>query len=527
MKDKLIKKRDEVIASGKPFKGEIRGIKFGKGTTTYFEYLDTNTSEEYDDFKRHTCISNNKYSKVLRDVTEISNEGMRLPKCAKGTRDMNPLQSAIKEKAINIIKDVFQKHGASEIDTPVFERKETLTGKYGEESKLIYDLEDQGGELLSLRYDLTVPFARYVAENAITNIKRFHIAKVYRRDQPQMSKGRFREFYQCDFDIAGQSSQMIPEAEVLKVVTEILSNLEIGDYIVKINNRKFLDSIIELSGCDKTQFKSICSSVDKLDKEPWEKVEHELITAKGLTKEMTTKLWEFVKRKDSPKEMLEQLRKDNVFGDHKLANETLDEMELLFNYLEALDCLDKFSFDFSLARGLDYYTGLIYEAVLLGEGKVGSIAGGGRYDELVGMFSGQNIPAVGVSIGIERIFVILEEKAKESQNIRATKTQVLVASIGKGLTKDRFRVCNKLWSAGIKAETLYNDNLKPQKQLKYAFDNGIPLIIWIGEDEVAQNIVKVKILNDKEEKFIGMDKLAEEIKPLVDANPILTAKEED
>lgn len=248
MKEKLIKKRDEIIASGKPFKGEIKGIKLGKGSLTYMEYLDRKATGEYEEFEKATDIKNKEYLKVLSEVNEVTNEEMRLPKCAKGTRDMNPLQSAIKEKAINIIKEVFQKHGASEIDTPVFERKETLTGKYGEESKLIYDLEDQGGELLSLRYDLTVPFARYVAENKLTNIKRFHIAKVYRRDQPQMSKGRFREFYQCDFDIAGQSSPMIPEAEVLKVVVEILSNLEIGGFLIKINNRKFLDSIIELSG---------------------------------------------------------------------------------------------------------------------------------------------------------------------------------------------------------------------------------------------------------------------------------------
>ena len=526
MKKKMEEKRDQIIASGKPFKGEIKGVKWGKGTVLYMEFFDQNGSEEFEDFMKLTDISNSAYMKVLNEVTEVQNQAMKKPKCAKGTRDMTPLQSAIKEQAIDTIKAVFQKHGASEIDTPVFERKETLTGKYGEESKLIYDLEDQGGELLSLRYDLTVPFARYVAENGITNIKRFHIAKVYRRDQPQMSKGRFREFYQCDFDIAGQTSIMIPEAEVLKIVVEILSSIDIGGFVIKINNRKFLDSMIEICGCDKTQFKTICSSIDKLDKEPWEKVEHELINAKGLTKEMTTKLWEFVKRKGSPKEMLEQLKADNIFGDHELANQTIEEMGLLFNYLEALDCLDKISFDFSLARGLDYYTGVIYEAVLT-EGKLGSIAGGGRYDELVGMFSGQNIPAIGVSIGIERIFVLLEERVKLNQNVRATKTEVLVASIGKGLTKERFRICNLLWSEDIKAETMYNENLKPQKQLGYAFSNGIPLIIWIGEDEVNDGVAKIKILNTKEEKIVKLEDLAAEIKILSEQNPVLTAKEDE
>mmetsp|Transcript_10452 Transcript_10452/g.7345 ORF Transcript_10452/g.7345 Transcript_10452/m.7345 type:complete len:187 (+) Transcript_10452:1372-1932(+) len=185
---------------------------------------------------------------------------------------MTPLQMAIREKAFNTIKSVFKKHGASEIDTPVFELKETLTGKYGEDSKLIYDLEDQGGELLSLRYDLTVPFARYVADKNLSSIKRFHIAKVYRRDQPQMNKGRFREFYQCDFDIAGLFSPMIADSEVLSVMIDILRNLDIGGFKVKLNHRKFLDAMIDLSGCEKRKFKSICSSIDKLDKEPWEKV---------------------------------------------------------------------------------------------------------------------------------------------------------------------------------------------------------------------------------------------------------------
>lgn len=320
---------------------------------------------------------------------------------------------------------------------------------------------------------------------------------------------------------------MIPDAEVLKVVVEILSALDIGDFVVKLNNRKFLDSMIEICGCDKTQFKTICASIDKLDKEPWEKVEKELIEDKGLTKDMTTKLKEFVKRKGSPKEMLEQIKGDGIFGDHELANQTIEEMELLFNYLEALNCLDKISFDFSLARGLDYYTGVIYEAILNEEGgKVGSISGGGRYDTLVGMFSGQDIPAIGVSIGIERIFVILEDRAKKNNNVRATKTEVLVASIGKGLAKERLRICNYLWEAGLKAETMYNENLKPQKQLKYAFDNGIPLIIWIGEDEVAEGIVKVKILNNKEEKKIKIEDLVPEMKELIAENPVLTAKEE-
>lgn len=215
---------------------------------------------------------------------------------------------------------------------------------------------------------------------------------------------------------------MIPDSEVIKVVVEILTNLNIGGFVIKINHRKFLDAMVDLSGCEKRKFKAICSSVDKLDKEPWEKVKEELITMKGLTEEMTTKLEQFVKLVGKPKELLQRLKDEGYFKGHKEGEETIKEMEILFEYLDAMNCLDRLSFDFSLARGLDYYTGLIYEAVLTDSNRVGSIAGGGRYDGLVGMFSGKAIPAVGVSIGIERIFSILEEVAKADYTVRATET---------------------------------------------------------------------------------------------------------
>ena len=185
--------------------------------------------------------------------------------------------------------------------------------------------------------------------------------------------------------------------------------------------------MIELSGCEKRKFKSICSSVDKLDKEPWEKVELELINQKGLTKEMTTNLKRFVEYTGEPWELLQKIKDKGLFKGHESGEATIKEMELLFTYCEALGCLGDIIFDFSLARGLDYYTGLIYEAVLTDENRVGSIAGGGRYDGLVGMFSGKEVPSVGVSIGIERVFAILEEKVKAKASVRETKTQILVA----------------------------------------------------------------------------------------------------
>ena len=364
-------------------------------------------------------------------------------KVVKGARDFLPFQMAIRDKAFKIISDVFKKHGAVEIDTPVFELKETLMGKYGEDSKLIYDLNDQGGELLSLRYDLTVPFARFVAVHNIPSIKRYHIGKVYRRDNPQMSRGRYREFYQCDFDIAGPNyGKMIPEADVIKVVVEILTQLPVGGFNIKLNHRLLLDSIVTISGISDDKYRAVCSSVDKLDKEEWETVKKELIE-KGITDEQCEKLWSFVQLKDKPKVLLEKLKANTELMSNEKGKTALDEMGILFDYLE-ITKTDKYcTFDLSLARGLDYYTGLIYETVLTDTDKVGSISGGGRYDNLVGMFSGKQIPAVGVSIGIERIFNILEEKYKDSPDIRSVETEVLVAGIGKNLTKERFRVINE------------------------------------------------------------------------------------
>lgn len=433
---------------------------------------------------------------------------------------------AIREKAFNAIRAVFKKHGASEIDTPVFELKETLTSKYGEESKLIYDLEDQGGELLSLRYDLTVPFARYVAERGLSSIKRFHIAKVYRRDNPQMNKGRFREFYQCDFDIAGTYGLMIPDADLLSVVIDILKSLDIGGFVIKLNHRKFLDAMIQLAGCEKRKFKAICSSIDKLDKETWETVKDELMNQKGLTEEMCGKLEKFVQYKGQPWEMLQRLKDENVFTGHKEGEETIKEMELLFGYLESMKVLDRISFDFSLARGLDYYTGVIYEAVLTDTDRVGSISGGGRYDGLIGMFSGKNIPSVGGSIGIERIFNILEERWLAHGTIRATETQILVSSMGKNLTNKRLEACAMMWEAGIKCETLYVDNPRSDKTFSFAFDNGIPLILIIGEQEIQDGIYKIRSLNDNIEHEVKQDELIAKVKELCDANPVLIAKDQ-
>ncbi|NXD54463.1 SYHC protein, partial [Corvus moneduloides] len=443
-------------------------------------------------------------------------------KTPKGTRDYGPKQMAIRERAFNAIISCFKRHGAEVIDTPVFELKETLTGKYGEDSKLIYDLKDQGGELLSLRYDLTVPFARYLAMNKITNIKRYHIAKVYRRDNPAMTRGRYREFYQCDFDIAGQFDPMIPDAECLKIVHEILSDLQLGDFIIKVNDRRILDGMFAVCGVPDSKFRTICSSVDKLDKVPWEEVRSEMVGEKGLSPEAADRIGEYVQLHGGL-DLIERLLQDPKLSQNKLAKEGLGDMKLLFEYLTLFGITEKISFDLSLARGLDYYTGVIFEAVLLHQENehveeavsVGSVAGGGRYDGLVGMFDpkGRKVPCVGVSIGIERIFSILEQRLEASEEkIRTTETQVLVASAQKKLLEERLKLISELWDGGIKAEMLYKKNPKLLNQLQYCEDTGIPLVAIVGEQELKDGVVKLRIVATREEINVRRESLVEEIR---------------
>ena len=270
------------------------------------------------------------------------------------------------------------------------ELTETLTSKYGEDSKLIYDIvsegKDQGGKPCSMRYDLTVPFARYCAEHKVKQLRRYQIAPVYRRDQPKIEQGRFREFFQCDFDAAGVYESMLPDAECVGIVNDILTELDIGKFQVRINHRCLLDGIFAICGVPEPLFRTICSAVDKLDKMSWNDVKKEMV-AKGLDEASAEKIGQFVKEKREGAKALElcTLLEDMGMKDNAMARETLQDMKKLFVYTTALGIPDEnISFDMSLARGLDYYTGVIYEAVLVDNPSVGSVTGGGRYDNLVG-----------------------------------------------------------------------------------------------------------------------------------------------
>ncbi|SJX66331.1 probable HTS1-histidine--tRNA ligase, mitochondrial [Sporisorium reilianum f. sp. reilianum] len=489
-------------------------------------------------------------------------------KTPKGTRDWEPLAMSVRKRIFSTIEDVFTAHGAVTIDTPVFELKEILSGKYGEDSKLIYDLQDQGGELCSLRYDLTVPFARFVAMNPSEygNIKRYHIAKVYRRDQPAMSKGRFREFYQCDLDIAGVYDAMVPDSEVLCTLVEALDALGIEGFTIKINHRKILDGLFDICGVPADKIRTISSAVDKLDKSPWAEVKREMVVDKGLAEDVADRIGEYVKLKGG-RDLLAKLKQDAVMTGHPVASQGVKDMELLFDYLDVYGITDRMSFDLSLARGLDYYTGLIYEAVTAasappgfnaaaegdkadkkskkpkkgadGEDEVdesavgvGSIAAGGRYDNLVGMFSGSKkpdvVPCVGVSIGVERVFAIMMQRLKEKEakgersSVRAKEVDVYVMSIGgEGLLKERMQVAKMLWDAGIKAEFMHKAKPKLPQQFAVVDKESIPFAVILAPSEWGAGEVRVKQQKGKDSDegqgqghVVKVDQLIEYLKGL-------------
>jgi len=350
-----------------------------------------------------------------------------------------------------------------------------------------------------------------LAMNSVGNIKRYHIAKVYRRDQPQLNRGRYREFYQCDFDIAGSYSPMVPDAEAITVATEILSELPVGSFLVKLNHRKILDAIFEICGVPAEKFRPICSAVDKLDKAPWSEVYREMVEEKGLSADSAERIGKFVLNKSEggqPMALWTKMFEEQIFGTHEGANAAMQDMKVLFGYLEAMGSGGFVSFDLSLARGLDYYTGLIYEVVITeGGSQVGSIAAGGRYDNLVGMFSasGSQTPCVGISIGIERVFTIMEKRAEERKIMQTDTIQVYVASIGANSLHHRMRIAQRLWQADIPSEYSHKDNPKLKTQLDECLERDIPFMIVFGEDEIKRGVVKIKNMRLKSEIEVPLD----------------------
>lgn len=444
--------------------------------------------------------------------------GGRVAKTPKGTRDYGPEETRVREEVLETIKGVFRQHGAVSIETPVFELKEVLLGSYGDDEKLIFDLAEQGGEFCALRYDLTVPFSRYVAQNNVKQIKKYQIGRVYRRDQPRMDSGRYREFYQCDFDVAGSEfGRMVPDAECVAIMAQILGALKVGSFQIKLNHRKLLDGIFTVCGVPADLFVPICSAVDKLDKLPWADVRAEM-TMKKLPEAVADKIGDFVvKIKGPAAEVLRLLREDKALCGHEGAATAMQDLEILFGYLQALGCDNVCTLDLSLARGLSYYTGVIFEAVLTDSSvHVGSVGGGGRYDELVGRFKKKNqqVPCVGFSIGVERLFTVMQKIRQDAKKLSST--DVMVCSIEAGALEDRMRLAAELWKAGIAAEFLLKEKPKIQTQLKHAETNNIPLAVIFGPEELANGRVKVKDLATGEQVEVSRGDMAAMIKEKIE-----------
>jgi histidyl-tRNA synthetase len=451
--------------------------------------------------------------RLLLYFTRSSSNMAPTLKNPKGMRDIWP--ACHREAVIQTIGRVFRSHGARSLDTPVCELTETLTNKYGEESKLIYDLKDQGGEALSLRYDLTVPFARFLAQNKIQAISRYQIGKVYRRDNPSITKGRFREFYQCDIDFAGKFDNMMADAKCLKILCEILDKVHLPfNFSIKVNHRAILSGMFQVCGVPPELFKPICSSIDKLDKMSWEEVKQEMCKVKGLDEEVADKINTYVSR-SGDSALIDQLLQEEI-GQNQDGKKGLEDMKTLYKHTDLMGVSKNIKFDLSLARGLDYYTGLIFEAVIEDnvEVEVGSIAAGGRYDNLVSdLMDNPNfrVPIVGLSVGIERLFAILDTN-------KGGDFHCAVGSIGEDVLGERYKIVDALRKRGFFVKDVMKVNVKPLVLYQTCEDESIPYAVFFGRNDMKDNVVCLRDMSTRKDEKIPVDKLADHLMSLLNLN---------
>ena len=441
------------------------------------------------------------------------------PTLPKGTRDFGPGEMKKREYLFKIFKDTFSLYGFNALETPSMENINVLNGKYGEEGdKLIFRILDSGDFIKDvdnieskdsnnlrkeiskkgLRYDLTVPFARYVSMNRdkITlPFKRYQIQNVWRADRPQ--KGRFREFYQCDVDYIGTKS-IVCEAEIIDLVYSIFEKLKIQDFSVKLNNRKVLFGIVETLSLQ-DNFDKICIIIDKIDKIGKDKFIEELKNidlSKSQIEKLNSVLFFDGSNDDKIKFLKDFLSKSNT------GLEGINEIENLTKLSK------EFIFDINLARGLSYYTSSIFE-VILDEKNIGSLCGGGRYDDLTEIFGYKDISGIGISFGIERIYEIMKERNLFPDSINKKDT-VLVCSMSEKYLDDSLRISSILRNNNISTD-LYPDNPKLKKQLQYANNNDIPYVIIIGEDEVTSKLFTLKDMETGSQEKLGIDEIISKV----------------
>jgi len=420
------------------------------------------------------------------------------PRTLKGFRDFLPSDMRIRSFVIDTFKRMFEKYGYEPLETPTLEYADILMGKYGDEAeKLLYHFTDRGGREVAMKYDLTVPACRVLAQyqNDIPlPFKRYQIQPVWRADNTQ--KGRFREFYQCDGDTFGSSS-MLSDAEYIQMGLESLQTLGFSDVVARINNRKFIDGLATYAGADQQQFSIICTAIDKLDKIGLAGVQAEMKN-KGVSESAVQKITEVISITGSTQEKICTLK--SLMRDIPQALLGIAELEELFSYL-ALAGVNKslYVFDLTIIRGLSYYTGPVWEFVIV-DGGVGSVGGGGRYDKLVGLYLGHDVPASGGSFGIERIIEVIKDRSMIKKD---TNNQVLVTIFEPGLISTSIAVAQKLRAEG-KSVILYPDSdTKLEKQLKYANKKGIDEVYIVGPEEVEKKQVKIKNMKTGEQTTVN------------------------
>lgn len=449
------------------------------------------------------------------------------PGIPKGTRDFGPVEMARRNYIFNTIRDVYSLYGFRQIETPAMENLSTLMGKYGEEGdKLLFkilnsgefrsavsveDYTEKSAPALAsrfcekgLRYDLTVPFARYVVghrEELQMPFKRYQIQPVWRADRPQ--KGRYREFYQCDADIVGSDS-LLNEVELMQIIDEVFTRFGIR-VAIKVNNRKILTGIAEIIG-EADKIVDITVAIDKLDKIGLDGVNAELRAA-GLTDEAVTRLQPIIALDGSNEEKLATMRE--VLSGSETGQKGVDEVAFVIRMLESANLRNQLDLDLTLARGLNYYTGCIFEVKAL-DTAIGSITGGGRYDNLTGIFGLPGLSGVGISFGADRIYDVLERLDLYPATADAS-VRVLFINFGEAEAARCLAVARTLRAEGISAE-VYPDTVKMKKQMSYANARQVPFVALIGETELADGTITLKDMTTGEQATVTVEELADRIR---------------
>ena len=450
---------------------------------------------------------------------------MQKPIIPKGTRDFNSEELYKRNYIINIIKDNFLRFGFNPIETPSFERSETLLGKYGQEGeRLIFKILKSGDFLKdtnvdekkelkysdlsskivdkALRYDLTVPFARYVVQNQ-NNItipfKRYQIQNVWRADRPQ--KGRFREFLQCDADVIGSKSLM-QEIDFISLFDSVFSDLKLSGCQIKINTRKLLIAICDIFDC-KDKFTALTNQLDKLDKLDNEVVKANLVKA-DFKPNVVNSIFDLIELSKNFTGNLESLK--SYFKSSEIGTEGISDIEYIFRYFSKNNLIkSELIFDIGLARGIDYYTGVIFEVTPPKNISMGSLAGGGRYDDLTEIFGLKNMSGIGISFGLDRLFIIIEELNLFPET-PINSVKVLILNFGNDFSYDLIQIANSLRKSNINTE-FYPDSVSLKKQLNYANKNMIPYVLFYGEEEKENLYFNLKDMNSGNQQNLSKDQL--------------------